>query len=143
MARRPPARKRETKSDPAAPSAVELVAAAETAAEPAPPPPTPMPVPGRLFSVTRSQGSAWDPALDVEQQADWSAHAAFMNGLAAEGFIAVGGPLEETPYTMLAVRAENALQVRSRLADDPWEASRIIETTRIVGWTLKLGEGKI
>jgi len=99
--------------------------------------------PGRLFSVTRSRGSAWESTLPLEQQAEWADHAAFMNGLEADGFVVLGGPLEETPYTLLAVRADDVGQVRSRLAQDPWEVSRVLETTRIVGWALALGEGKI
>jgi uncharacterized protein YciI len=66
-----------------------------------------------------------------------------MNSLVAEGFIVLGGPLEDTPYTMLAVRAEHATEVRHKLAQDPWEANGVLETTRIVGWTLALGDGKI
>jgi hypothetical protein len=98
---------------------------------------------GRLFSVTRSRASAWDPALPQEAQADWSGHAAFMNGLEGDGFVVVGGPLEDTPYVMLAIRAADAAAVRARLAQDPWEVSRLLETTRIVGWNLALGQGKI
>jgi uncharacterized protein YciI len=81
--------------------------------------------------------------LPQEEQADWSGHAAFMNGLESDGFVVVGGPLEETPYTMLAIRAADAPAVRERLAQDPWEVSGVIETTRIVGWNLALGQGKI
>lgn len=98
---------------------------------------------GQLFSVTRSQGPAWDPALTVEEQAEWQAHAAFMDQLEREGFVVLGGPLEDTPYVMLAVRAESLQQVRAKLAEDPWEAARLIETTRIVGWKLRLGAGRI
>ena len=122
-------------------------------AEPAPevvPTPTAAPAPapaarpvGRLFSVTRSRGSGWESTLPQEQQAEWAAHAAFMNGLEAEGFVVLGGPLEETPYILLAVRAADVAEVRSKLAQDPWEANRVLETTRIVGWTLALGDGRI
>jgi uncharacterized protein YciI len=98
---------------------------------------------GKLFSVTRSRGSGWESSLPQEQQAEWAAHAAFMNGLEAEGFVVLGGPLEETPYTLLAVRAADVSEVRGKLAQDPWEANRVLETTRIVGWTLALGDGKI
>lgn len=110
--------------------------------------PAPAPVPaakprGRLFSVTRSRGSGWESTLPQEQQADWAAHAAFMNGLEGDGFVVVGGPLEETPYTLLAIRAGDVAEVRGRLAEDPWEANRVLETTRIVAWNLALGQGKI
>jgi len=32
---------------------------------------------------------------------------------------------------------------RARLTADPWESSRMIETTRIAGWVLALGAGRI
>jgi hypothetical protein len=66
-----------------------------------------------------------------------------MNDLESSGFVVAGGPLEDTPYTFLAVRAQNEAEVRSRLAADPWEQSRMLETTRIVGWDLKLGAGRL
>jgi uncharacterized protein YciI len=123
-----------------------LVAQAALApVEPAPvvaPAPAPPPS-GRLFSVTRSHGAHWQPSVAREDQAEWAAHADYMNSLVDEGFIVLGGPLEDTPYTMLAVRAEDAAHVRRRLSEDPWEANRVLETTRIVGWTLALGDGKI
>jgi len=96
-----------------------------------------------LFAVTRSRGPAWDPALPMEEQADWDAHAAFMDQLEREGFVVLAGPLEDTPYVMLAVRAESLQKVRAKLSEDPWEVARLIETTRIVGWTLRLGAGRI
>ncbi|HEY5289713.1 MAG TPA: hypothetical protein VIJ59_06730 [Caulobacteraceae bacterium] len=98
---------------------------------------------GLIFAVTRSRGAAWDPELSLQQQVGWSEHAQFMNQLEASGFVILGGPLEDTPYTMLAVRAENVMDVRSRLSADPWEASRTLETTRITAWTLALGAGRI
>ena len=77
---------------------------------------TPRPA-GKLFCVTRSRGSAWDAALAMEQQAEWPAHAAFMDGLERQGFVVVGGPLEDTPYLMLAVRAESLEDARARRND--------------------------
>jgi uncharacterized protein YciI len=134
-------------------AALKDTPAADPAPEAVPPPaPTPVAAPapapaagpvGRLFSVTRSRGSGWESTLPQEQQAEWAEHAAFMNGLEVEGFVVLGGPLEETPYTLLAVRAADVSEVRGRLAQDPWEANRVLETTRIVGWTLALGDGKI
>jgi hypothetical protein len=40
------------------------------------------------FGVIRTRIAAWQPDLALEQQADWRAHAAFMNGLHRGGFIA-------------------------------------------------------
>lgn len=134
------------------PAPVPEAAPTPEAASAPPPAPTPMAAPapaiaarplGRLFSVTRSRGSGWESTLPQEQQADWADHAAFMNGLEADGFVVLGGPLEETPYTLLAIRADGVAEVRDRLAQDPWEVNRVLETTRVVGWTLALGAGKI
>ena len=98
---------------------------------------------GRLFAVTRSRSISWNPEQPLEKQNGWADHAQFMDGLESSGFVVAGGPLEDTPYTFLAVRAENEAEVRSKLAADPWEATRMLETTRIVGWELKLGAGKL
>lgn len=98
---------------------------------------------GRLFAVTRSRSISWNAEKPLEEQNGWTDHAQFMNKLETSGFVVAGGPLEDTPYTFLAVRAENEAEVRSRFAADPWEAIRMLETTRIVGWDLKLGAGKL
>lgn len=98
---------------------------------------------GSLFAVTRSRGARWDSSRPLEEQLGWTEHAQFMNDLEATGFVVAGGPLEDTPYTFLAVRADNAADVRARLAADPWEESRMLETTRIVRWELKLGAGRL
>jgi uncharacterized protein YciI len=97
----------------------------------------------RLFAVTLSRGPAWDNSLAMEQQTGWDAHAEFMNGLEAEGFIFIGGPLDETPYVLHAVRAENPAEVRTRLEGDPWQSNRLLEITRIASWTLKLGSANV
>lgn len=122
-------------------SAVESAPASSPEAGPNPAP-APMPR-GRLFAVTRSRSISWDPEQPLEQQSGWTDHAQFMNSLESSGFVVAGGPLEDTPYTFLAVRAENEAEVRSKFAADPWEEGRMLETTRIVGWDLKLGAGRL
>jgi len=93
----------------------------------------------RLFAVTRTRGPAWAPSRPLEAQDDWAGHAAFMNGLAAQGFVVLGGPLEGTPDVLLIVRAGDEAEVRSRLAADPWSASDLLRVVRVVPWTLRLG----
>ncbi len=48
-----------------------------------------------LFAVIRTRGPAWRASFPLEGQTDWNAHASFMNGLKADGFVVLGGPLEE------------------------------------------------
>ena len=51
----------------------------------------------------------------------------------------LGGPLEGTPDTLLIIRADDAQQVAARLADDPWTRNGLLEITRVLPWTLRLG----
>jgi uncharacterized protein YciI len=93
----------------------------------------------RLFAVTRSRGPAWDDARPLEEQAGWPAHADFMDTLAAEGFVAVGGPLEQTGDTLLVVRATDAAEITARLAADPWTRSGLLVVKQIAAWQVRLG----
>ena len=66
----------------------------------------------QIFAVIRTKGSAWDHRQPMEQQVGWRSHASFMNGLEAEGFVLLGGPLDGTSDVLLVVREETAEQVR-------------------------------
>jgi len=46
-----------------------------------------------LFAVTRSKGHAWDASKPMRSQTQWEKHAEFMDGLAASGFVVLGGPI--------------------------------------------------
>jgi uncharacterized protein YciI len=93
----------------------------------------------QLFAVIRTRGPAWQAARPLEGQADWAGHAAFMNALARDGFVVLGGPLEGTPDVLLIVRAATPDEVRSRLAEDPWTASDLLQVANVTPWTLRLG----
>jgi len=93
----------------------------------------------QLFAVIRTRGPAWRDSRPLENQADWAPHASFMNSLAKEGFVILGGPLEGTPDVLLIVRAATPDEVRSRLAEDPWTGKDLLRITRVAPWTLRLG----
>jgi hypothetical protein len=93
----------------------------------------------RLFVVIRTRGPAWQGSRPMESQADWAPHASFMNSLAKEGFVILGGPLEGTSDVLLVVRAGTPDEVRSRLAEDPWADKDLLRITRVAPWTLRLG----
>ena len=93
----------------------------------------------KLYAVIRTRGDAWQSALPLEEQLDWSTHAAFMNGLQREGFVILGGPLEETPDVLLIVRASSAAEVLDRLEPDPWTAMDLLRIAKISPWTIRLG----
>jgi uncharacterized protein YciI len=93
----------------------------------------------RLFVTIRTRGPAWKGSRPLEGQAGWASHAAFMNALAEEGFVILGGPLEGTADVLLVVRAETADEVRSRLSADPWASQDLLRVTSVAPWTLRLG----
>jgi hypothetical protein len=44
------------------------------------------------YAVTREPVERWDSSRPMREQDKWDEHAAFMDGLADEGFILLGGP---------------------------------------------------
>jgi hypothetical protein len=93
----------------------------------------------QLFVVIRTRGPAWQESRPLESQADWAPHATFMNSLAKEGFVILGGPLEGTSDVLLIVRATTPDEVCSRLEEDPWAGKDLLRITRVAPWTLRLG----
>ena len=91
------------------------------------------------FVVLRSRGPAWDESKPLEAQSEWAAHAAFMDALFEEGFVALVGPLEGTRDALLVLRASSASDVVERLASDPWTTSGLLVTTQISPWQIRLG----
>lgn len=94
--------------------------------------------PNGFFAVTREPGEAWEAALSLREQAGWDEHAAFMDGLAEEGFIVLGGPLGDDGKTLLVVDAGNEEEIEARLAEDPWAPMRLLKVTKIERWRILL-----
>jgi uncharacterized protein YciI len=92
-----------------------------------------------LFAVTRTRGDGWQPDQGLDGQQQWREHADFMNGLAAEGIVVLGGPLEGTPDILLVMRADGADTIRQRLNDDPWTNLELLRVVSVTPWTLRLG----
>jgi len=91
-----------------------------------------------LFVVTRTRGHAWDAGNPIRSQDQWAEHATFMNGLAADGFVVLGGPLGDGHKAMLVVAAADESEIQSTLAQDPWSQSGILAAPAIERWTILL-----
>jgi hypothetical protein len=91
----------------------------------------------RLFAVTRSRGPAWNAERAMEEQGEWHTRAVFMTALHRDGFVLLGGPLDGTPDVLRIARANDADEIRARLADDSWTRNGLLQM--IVPWTLRLG----
>ena len=72
-------------------------------------------------------------------QASWDDHAEFMNGLADEGFVVLGGPLGDGRETLLIVDAETEDAVLARLAADPWTGMELLRVATVTPWEILLG----
>jgi len=77
------------------------------------------------FVVTREPGPTWDRSRPMREQDGWDAHASFMDGLAANGFVVLGGPLAEGTRFLLIIDAEHPAEIEARLAEDPWRKEQL------------------
>lgn len=87
--------------------------------------------------VLHRSGPQWNPSRPLEEQSDWQAHAAFMDGLVDEGFVVLGGPLADEHRVVHVVEAESEDAVRARLARDPWSETHL-QVDAIEPWTIRL-----
>ena len=95
-----------------------------------------------LFVVENSKGPAYDRSRGRREQDGWDEHAAFMDELAGQGLIVMGGPVgdvDEGENTLLVMRAEDEAAVRAAFAPDPWHET-VLHLARVEPWTLWLGE---
>jgi len=93
----------------------------------------------RYFAVRRVRGSTWNWSRPMRGQVLWDAHARFMNALAAEGVVVLGGPVGEGgEETLLVIDADSEQTVRARLATDPWTQIGLLEIARVELWTILL-----
>jgi uncharacterized protein YciI len=76
----------------------------------------------------------------LREQERWPEHAAFMDGLADDGFVVVGGPVGDGVRTLLLVDAESEQAVHSRLDADPWTPMRLLRITTVERWEILLGD---
>jgi uncharacterized protein YciI len=78
----------------------------------------------------------------MREQDGWDGHAAFMDGLAGEGIIVLGGPVGEGDRRfLLAVEADSASDVERILAADPWVPSGQLAIEAVEPWQLLLRAG--
>lgn len=95
-----------------------------------------------LFVITRSRGKAWNPGQNMRDQLRWDEHARFMEGLAAAGFVVMGGPIGEEGDILLLIDAPDEKSIRDRLAADPWSQMDLLVIRQIQRWTVLLNAQK-
>jgi uncharacterized protein YciI len=100
-----------------------------------------------LFAVTREAGPSWTDGRSAFEQPAVNDHAAFMNGLADEGFVLFAGPLAGSEHdrirVLLIAEAASETDIHRRLADDPWARTQRVVTTSVELWTLLVGAQQV
>jgi uncharacterized protein YciI len=92
----------------------------------------------RYHAVIRVPGPAWVTGQGMREQDGWEAHAEFMDALAAEGFIVLGGPLADGHGRALhIVDAADEQEIERRFAHDPW-SDDFLRIDSIERWTILL-----
>ena len=98
------------------------------------------------FAVTRVAGPAWIDG-GIAAQSAVGDHAAFMNRLAAEGFVLFAGTLAGTDHgrlrALVIVNGASDEEIRSRLADDPWTASQHLRIESVEPWNIVVGAERL
>jgi uncharacterized protein YciI len=100
-----------------------------------------------LFAVTREAGPGWTDGKGAFEQPAANDHAAFMSGLADEGFVLFAGPLAGSEHdrirVLLIADAASTTDIDRRLTDDPWARTQRLVTTSVEPWNLLLGADRL
>jgi uncharacterized protein YciI len=98
------------------------------------------------FTVIREAGPRWADG-GIAGQPDVADHAAFMDGLASEGFVLFAGPLAGSEAArlraMLIVDAQDEDEIHRRLADDPWVRADRLMMASVEPWNVFVGAERL
>ncbi len=93
----------------------------------------------KYYAVIRERGPAWIGSRPMRQQQHWKDHASFMNNLAEEGFVILGGPLGDSERRFLLIfNADSEEAIEKRLAKDPWTTMNLLQIAKIESWEILL-----
>ncbi len=92
------------------------------------------------FLAELAKGPAWDHTRGRREQAGWDEHAGFMDALAAEGFVVLGGPVGEGEGENVVhmIDAADEPEVRRLLSEDPWHTDGLLRIESVRPWSVWL-----
>jgi hypothetical protein len=91
-----------------------------------------------VFAVTMVHGPGWDASRPIRKQDAWNEHAAFMDALVDDCFVILGGPIGDGEQAMLVIEAADEVEIRARLARDPWAGMGLLLIGALQPWTIWL-----
>jgi uncharacterized protein len=94
-----------------------------------------------IFVVTLGSGPNWQENLDPIHQEAESDHQAFMRTLLDEHFLLLGGPFRDSAgnRALLVVNAPTQEYARSKLTEDPWMCSGVLDLLEVREWDVRYG----
>ena len=94
------------------------------------------------FLAISSAGPNRDLSKGTREQPFWDEHAEFIDRLARECFILMGGPLVDEGGSLLIVNAEDENEVREKLKNDPWRDQGILKLESVKRWQIFIDKRK-
>ena len=88
----------------------------------------------QTYLVISSAGPTRDLSKGTREQPFWDEHAAFIDKLNDEGFILLGGPLEDEGGAILVVHAADEHEIREKLKNDPWYVRGVLRLESVKRW---------
>ncbi|HEU5379146.1 MAG TPA: hypothetical protein VFV38_27300 [Ktedonobacteraceae bacterium] len=90
------------------------------------------------YVVTLERGENWNVRRPMREQEYWDEHARLMDALVDNGFIVLGGPLDNEEKALLIIDAESEQAIEARFAEDPWIAKRVRRIANVERWEILL-----
>lgn len=91
------------------------------------------------YVVTLERGENWNARRPMREQEYCDEHARLMDALVDDGFIVLGGPLDDEEKALLIIDAESKPAIEARFADDPWIAKGVRRIANVEHWEILLG----
>jgi uncharacterized protein YciI len=89
--------------------------------------------------VTYAAGPSWTSG-PPEDQADWDAHAAFVDDLIERGTFVMGGPFADNSGSLVMLAGVTAEQAPAIVADDPFMRNGVFELESVREWIVYVDE---
>src|SRR5215469_5292152 len=96
----------------------------------------------KTFLAISSAGLNRDFSKGTREQPFWDEHAKFIDQLVDEGFISMGGPLEDEGGALLILNAQNENEVREKLKNDPWAEHGVLKLESVKRWEIFIDQRK-
>ena len=90
----------------------------------------------RRLLVRFAAGPTWSDGGSPRDQAGWDEHAAFVDGLVADGTLVMGGPLSDHTGALMLFEGVTEPQARELLATDPFVENGVFVLAEILEWTI-------